>query len=43
MFKGKLYFIEHIEATNNLKRYQWQRRLALCNEIHDYLLLRATF
>ena len=26
--QGKLYFIEHVAATNNLKRYQWQRRLA---------------
>ena len=26
--QGKLVFIEHIAATNNPKRYQWQRRLA---------------
>ena len=26
--QGKLFFIEHVAATNNIKRYQWQRRLA---------------
>jgi ubiquinone/menaquinone biosynthesis C-methylase UbiE len=26
--QGKLIFIEHVAAINNLKRYQWQRRLA---------------
>lgn len=26
--QGKLFFIEHVAATNNLKRYKWQRRLA---------------
>lgn len=26
--QGKLYFIEHVAATTNIKRYQWQRRLA---------------
>ena len=26
--QGKLVFIEHVAATNNAKRYQWQRRLA---------------
>lgn len=26
--QGKLYFIEHVAATHNIKRYQWQRRLA---------------
>lgn len=25
---GKLIFIEHVAAINNLKRYRWQRRLA---------------
>ncbi len=25
--KGKLIFIEHVAATNNPKRYRWQRRL----------------
>ena len=26
--QGKLYFIEHVAATHNIKRFQWQRRLA---------------
>lgn len=26
--QGKLIFIEHVAATNNIKRYRWQRRLA---------------
>ncbi|KTD38581.1 phosphatidylethanolamine N-methyltransferase [Legionella nautarum] len=26
--QGKLFFIEHVAATNNLKRYKWQCRLA---------------
>lgn len=26
--QGKLYFIEHVAATNNITRYKWQRRLA---------------
>lgn len=26
--QGKLIFIEHVAATNNMKRYKWQRRLA---------------
>lgn len=25
--QGKLIFIEHVAETNNIKRYQWQRRL----------------
>ena len=25
---GKLFFIEHVAATNNIERYKWQRRLA---------------
>lgn len=25
--QGKFIFIEHVAATNNLERYQWQRRL----------------
>lgn len=25
--QGKLIFIEHVAAKNNIKRYQWQRRL----------------
>lgn len=25
--QGKIIFIEHVAAINNLKRYQWQRRL----------------
>ena len=26
--KGKLFFIEHVAATDNIKRYKWQCRLA---------------
>lgn len=26
--QGKLFFIEHVAATNNIKRYKWQCRLA---------------
>lgn len=26
--QGKFFFIEHVAATNNIKRYKWQRRLA---------------
>lgn len=26
--QGKLFFIEHVAATNNIERYKWQRRLA---------------
>ncbi|MDP3705846.1 MAG: methyltransferase domain-containing protein [Legionellaceae bacterium] len=26
--QGKLFFIEHVAATNNMTRYKWQRRFA---------------
>ncbi|HHV6060355.1 TPA: class I SAM-dependent methyltransferase [Legionella pneumophila] len=26
--KGKLFFIEHVAATDNIKQYKWQRRLS---------------
>ena len=26
--QGKFFFIEHVAATNNIKRYKWQCRLA---------------
>lgn len=26
--QGKLFFIEHVAATNNMTRYRWQRRFS---------------
>jgi ubiquinone/menaquinone biosynthesis C-methylase UbiE len=26
--QGKLFFLEHVAATNNIKRYKWQCRFA---------------